>query len=281
MLEKTCRTCRNILPATMSFFYESSSNKGGLTHQCKECTKKYSRDRHAKIQATKPIKKKLLDPSSLSKVCPGCGVEKNKEQGFWKNKASRDGYASRCKNCSKDATQKWRHSEIGRAKTRSHQEQWRANNPSKVRASKKRYRQENLEQVKAAIQKCWEENREEYKLSHWRYWLKKKYGLTEDRFYELMREQNYRCAICGRLEKDSRKQKFCVDHCHDTGVVRGLLCFGCNTMLGNANDSIEIMEAAIAYIKRFPKNIAPKEETVVKYLQQKENTDGNDLQRIE
>ena len=101
----------------------------------------------------------------------------------------------------------------------------------------------------------------------WRRHLQTKYGLTEDKYYELLQEQNYVCAICGAAEADSKRKKFCVDHCHDTGVVRGLLCFGCNTMLGNAQDDPEILQNAIDYLKKFPKTVAPvvesksKEET--------------------
>lgn len=199
--------------------------------------------------------KKRLDLDSPSKVCPGCGVDKYKQSGFCKSKHSADGFQSQCRDCSNASTKRWRESAEAKAIVRANGEEWRANNPDKVAANKKRYRQNNLDKVKAGIQKCVEENGEQYKVSKWRHWLKKKYGLTEDRYYEILQEQGYRCAICGSVEKDSTQGKFCVDHCHDTGVVRGLLCFACNVILGNARDSTEILENCVAYLKKFPKDV--------------------------
>ena len=53
------------------------------------------------------------------------------------------------------------------------------------------------------------------------------------------------CAICGLPETDKR---FCVDHNHKTGVVRGLLCANCNKGLGHFFDSIESLEKAKSYL---------------------------------
>ena len=258
MAEKTCNTCNKTFPATTEFFYVAKSNKDGLNCKCKECQKQYGRNRHAKKQADKPPekKRKYLDINSLTKTCPACKIEKNKEEGFWKSKASRDGYGSRCKKCSRATTKRWSETEIGKAKIRARGRVWRADNPELIKENKKRFRENNPESVKASIDKCWEKNGDQYKATHWRYWLGKKYGLTEDRYYEILEEQGYRCAICGALEKDSRKERFCVDHCHDTGVVRGMLCFACNVILGNAHDSVPLLQSAIEYLNRFPKEIA-------------------------
>lgn len=40
-----------------------------------------------------------------------------------------------------------------------------------------------------------------------------------------------------------------VDHDHETGLIRGLLCHHCNTLLGHAKDSVDVLEAAIVYLK--------------------------------
>ena len=256
MPDKTCNTCGETFLATTEFFHAAIGNKDGLNNKCKKCIKTYNHERHARLQAAKPPekKKKYLIPEALSKVCPECGINKNKEEGYWKSSDSRDGYGSRCKDCSRKTTEMWRDSEIGRAKSVATQKEWRANNPDIVRAGKKRYRERNPEKVKAGQQRCWEENGEQYRVTHWRYWLNKKYGLTEERYYEILKEQNYQCAICGATEKDFRRQRFCVDHCHDTGVVRGMLCFACNVILGNAHDNPELLESAVSYLKKFPKS---------------------------
>lgn len=51
------------------------------------------------------------------------------------------------------------------------------------------------------------------------------------------------CAICG-----DEGVKLVVDHCHDTNKVRGLLCYRCNTLLGQARDDISILLSAVIYL---------------------------------
>ena len=79
------------------------------------------------------------------------------------------------------------------------------------------------------------------------YQKKAKYGLSEGEYKHLFIKQNNKCAICG--------ESFdfivpVVDHNHSTGVVRGLLCSKCNTLLGMAKDNISILENAITYLKK-------------------------------
>lgn len=78
--------------------------------------------------------------------------------------------------------------------------------------------------------------------------LKRDYNLTLDEFDQMLIKQDYRCKICKRHESELSKA-LCVDHCHITGKVRGLLCLTCNTGLGSFRDSIEGLEAAIYYLK--------------------------------
>ena len=66
---------------------------------------------------------------------------------------------------------------------------------------------------------------------------------------QLMIEQDGRCLLCGRSEKDLARQ-LVIDHCHKTDQVRGLLCYGCNSLLGLAQDSKNILENAIDYLDK-------------------------------
>jgi hypothetical protein len=74
------------------------------------------------------------------------------------------------------------------------------------------------------------------------YHLKLRYGIGADEFDELVRQQDGVCAICGRPDPEH------VDHDHDTGAVRGILCFNCNGGLGQFRDSIDALEAAARYL---------------------------------
>lgn len=79
--------------------------------------------------------------------------------------------------------------------------------------------------------------------------LRRTFGLTPERFNELLAAQGGHCAICPRLpEQDFRA--FGVDHDHSSGAIRGILCFRCNSGLGYFYDSIRNMFAAITYLAR-------------------------------
>lgn len=73
--------------------------------------------------------------------------------------------------------------------------------------------------------------------------LRVRYGITLEQHREMLAVQAGRCAICGRAEK-----KLMVDHNHTTGQVRSLLCHLCNTMIGCARESAEILVRAAAYL---------------------------------
>lgn len=76
----------------------------------------------------------------------------------------------------------------------------------------------------------------------------KRYGLTYNQYQELLTAQDHACAIC--KTKDSGSRDWHVDHCHTTGIVRGILCHHCNLMLGNARDNIKILDAGIKYLEK-------------------------------
>ncbi len=62
--------------------------------------------------------------------------------------------------------------------------------------------------------------------------------------------QDGKCAICGTAEPGGRGKRLHVDHCHETGLVRGLLCYACNTGLGLFRHNSQSLEQAQAYLKR-------------------------------
>lgn len=77
--------------------------------------------------------------------------------------------------------------------------------------------------------------------------LQKTYNITLDRYNEMYSQQEGKCAICSR-HSDEFVKGLCVDHCHVTGKVRGLLCGSCNTALGSFTDNTNTMQKAIDYI---------------------------------
>ena len=73
------------------------------------------------------------------------------------------------------------------------------------------------------------------------------YGMTIDQFELLIAQRGGLCWICGRDPKPP-----CVDHCHKTGAVRGILCRPCNTAIGQMGDDPDRLRAAAAYLETKP-----------------------------
>lgn len=83
------------------------------------------------------------------------------------------------------------------------------------------------------------------------YLMKTTYGITVTEFEEMLAAQGGVCAICGGLPPgvDGKCGQWNLDHCHETGRNRGILCSPCNTGIGMLGDSIERLEAAIRYLR--------------------------------
>jgi len=84
--------------------------------------------------------------------------------------------------------------------------------------------------------------RKEWELQH-------RYGMTSTEYARKVAGQNGCCLICGL-----QSETLVVDHNHETGRVRGLLCVSCNGLLGLANDSQDVLMAAVEYLRTFEGN---------------------------
>ena len=89
--------------------------------------------------------------------------------------------------------------------------------------------------------------------SHRRFY---KYGITSEQYDEILLKQEGCCAICKKHESELKKvgnkifYTLCIDHCHKTGKVRGLLCHECNRSLGLFKDDINILREAVLYLEK-------------------------------
>ena len=113
----------------------------------------------------------------------------------------------------------------------SHQARYYRNNQAKERERRKKYYHKNKE-------KCLRSAKH--------YKLQAAYGIGIDEYEAMLESQDGTCAICDGVNASGHALH--VDHCHDSGRVRGLLCTGCNTLLGAAKDSAETLNRAIKYI---------------------------------
>ena len=80
--------------------------------------------------------------------------------------------------------------------------------------------------------------------------VSRRFGISSEQYADIMESQGGGCAICGSVP---RRQRLAVDHDHNTGFVRGLLCKQCNkNVLGGARDDVEILRRAVAYLDSPP-----------------------------
>lgn len=87
------------------------------------------------------------------------------------------------------------------------------------------------------------------------YHIKSKYNITQEQYDELLVKQNYVCAICFKPETSKHQangkiKPLSIDHNHETGKVRGLLCHKHNLAIGTFDDDVMLLESAKQYLIR-------------------------------
>lgn len=152
-----------------------------------------------------------------------------------------------------------RYRERNREKLNEKNKQYRKNNKEKVRESNDNWLDNNwdkkLEYAKRYRNKngdsCRERNREWYAANKDRVkdrTLKRKYGITLETFNKMLDSQGGHCALCPATPQDQKNGTLVVDHCHNTGKIRGLLCNPCNTAIGLLKEDKEVLRKAIGYL---------------------------------
>ena|ERR1700733_9134953 len=162
-----------------------------------------------------------------TKKCSRCKEVRSVDQ-FWKSIHATDGLQSRCVTCMKADARDWRSK--NQHKRREQYKRWFAANP---------------------------DSRKRYDVFH-RF---KKYGITEQQFNEMLRRQNYCCAICGTDNPLGSNGTWAIDHdhsccpasCRSCGkCIRGILCQLCNQGLGCLRESLSNLRMATAYLENPP-----------------------------
>lgn len=197
------------------------------------------------------------------KLCKACNTEKP-ESEFYRDSSRHDGLNWRCKPCHKAhvaaiAMQPPRNpapegmKRCQRCKETKpldqffgHKGSWDGKQTMCKPCQTKRHQQwveENREQVNRYARERYKKEPDRYA----DYDRKKKYGLPAGRYIEMLAEQGGVCAICKSPDPGARA--FHVDHCHDTGAVRGLLCGKCNNGIGQLQHSETILLSAIDYLR--------------------------------
>lgn len=87
--------------------------------------------------------------------------------------------------------------------------------------------------------------------------LKRVYGISLEEYDAALALQGKKCGCCGLTIESSRPRQFAVDHCHQTGKNRGILCADCNMAIGLLGDNLEGLEDAVQYLNKFAASHAP------------------------
>lgn len=198
-----------------------------------------------------------------SKTCTRCHEGKPLDQ-FSRNRSKRGGYETRCKICTAATDKEYR--EVNKEKIAARKKEWyetnrehdlarkkvyREENAEKESARAKSYREANREKVAARQKQYREANRERLLVQKRAYWYRAKYRLTVEEYDAMVERAGGVCEICHEPPPaDSPiagNRVLHVDHDHETGEVRGVLCHNCNKALGLIGDAN--IAAAVAYIE--------------------------------
>lgn len=170
---------------------------------------------------------------STMKICKRCSTEKILEQ-FSKHKKCLNGYQGTCIECTAKTTAEW--TQNNKARKAQTDRQFEQRNPNRKKEFRELKKLENP--YLTSISEC-EQN------------MRVRYGVTLEYYGHMFNDQNGKCKICKRFYTEFARG-LVIDHNHETGQVRGLLCDPCNRALGYFRESSVIMESAIEYINQAP-----------------------------
>ena len=215
---RICKKCGELKP--VSCFGKWGRGDGALRSRCKVCKAAYQREYLEKV-ALGLVK---LPAPKESRTCRKCGVHKPADC-FGKRGVNNPALRSKCRECA-GAYRRERYVEDPERYCVAARK-WCRDNAAKHAATKAAWVRKNLDK-------------------HATYSRKVLYGMTKTEFDVLLASQKGVCAICGGPPVGRRNLS--VDHCHETGKIRGLLCGPCNTGIGQLKDDPEIVQKALLYL---------------------------------
>lgn len=183
-----------------------------------------------------------------TRICSVCKIEKSLED-FHKdnNPKLQNKFRADCKDCNNKRRKK--HTENHPAQGRI----WRGSNKDKITGYNKKQRIRILKTDPEYDKKHYLRYKESINATSWKYRIKMKYGLSIEEYEKILEKQNYCCYICQRNASEiyRTKSRFCVDHDHKTGKIRGILCVGCNgRLLPSVRENVEIAYRLYEYLSR-------------------------------
>lgn len=219
---KRCPKCQTEKEETG--FYKSKKRKDGLECWCKVCCSEKGKNYHSKNREKDNERTKEW-------------YTNNKEKHLTTNKTWSNNNPDKVRAASK----KWR--DLNPDKVKELAGQWRKANPERVKANKRKWHAANSEGINQKRNRWNAEHPERVKDNA----LKYHYVITLEKYNEMFEKQGGMCGICGRHQSEL-KTSLHVDHDHQTGKIRGLLCTNCNTALGLLKENQDTLFSAQVYL---------------------------------
>jgi hypothetical protein len=160
------------------------------------------------------------------KRCAKCGAMRQRSQFHIRNR-SKDGLNYYCIPCTKKITLEY--NERTRERNRERSRAWRLAHPERAKATHGAWIAKNKDRARA--------NHKFRQLRH-------RYGISKSEYESLMRESGGKCQLC------ESSVRLCVDHCHKSSVVRGMLCLLCNTAIERLETVPDFIKKAAAYLEK-------------------------------
>lgn len=173
------------------------------------------------------------------KTCSKCGKEKSEERFYFRKDTGK--YRSDCKDCCNKRNMNW--GQNNKDKRKAICSRYYLNNSEEILKRNTKWRDENKDRMNQLTSEWKKDNPNKARSIR----LKSLYNITLEEYNRILDDQNGVCGIC--QGSCSTGKQLAVDHCHETDVVRGLLCLSCNTSLGGFKDSIKLLNAAIEYLE--------------------------------
>ena len=180
------------------------------------------------------------------KRCTKCKQEKPLTE-FYKHKAGKYGKDSQCKICSRAKVKKYRaeHKEQVKQYFREYKHSPRGREVSRRGDEKRRHTPARKIMLRKAYKK-WEQSMKGQKYIRASV-LKRRFGLTLEDYDKMFEVQSGCCAICN-VHQSKLDLRLAVDHDHETGKIRGLVCRDCNFFLGHLEKNYSLLSRALEYL---------------------------------
>ena len=127
---------------------------------------------------------------------------------------------------------------------RQHKREYEKSHRDEANARSRKFYANHRDNVLTYFKDKYAKEQDKYTESH----RMKRYGISNAEYDEMYSTQDGKCAICGRHQSEL-SQRLCIDHCHETGFVRGLLCKKCNSAIGLFSDNLKLLQNAIKYLE--------------------------------